>query len=239
MLWMHPRRMHWLLIVALTSFFTVSASSADPVIENAEFNVRAVSASQFEVQLRIRVGQASRAKGQQISHYLVRVQDEGLSSLTVSGEGDWLNHRFSPGRAVDRLEIELGQRLTQYVIRYRVVTTRNRVPLFVPEIPVRRGVEIRVEPGSGLAITGSTLPALDVDTVDGETVYRAELANIPAFLMMRLEPLSEVSWTDRFLTVGKVTDLALLLLILGSTAYWLRIRRMAVREMQKRKTGAA
>jgi hypothetical protein len=71
---------------------------------------------------------------------------------------------------------------------------------------------------AGHEVVGSTFPPLDQD-------LRTRMAGVPAFVLIRTKPAEQVTFLDRWVNASRLNDAAVVVLMLGSTVWWLGRRR--------------
>lgn len=169
----------------------------------------------------VRVAIDGRAAGEPARFTLLNYEGRPVMNMTATdGAGRPLAIATSPTGALVRLEIAAPADSPLIGLHY-TIAPGDRVPLPVPAAPPRSGekpAQLAVRIPEGHLVVGSTFPPLDQD-------LRTRMAGVPAFVLIRTMPAEQVSPIDRWVSAARLNDAAVIVLILGSTVWWLGRRR--------------
>jgi len=206
-----------LFLVLLLS--SPAAAQSVGYLRSFDASIRLRDGAPTEVAVRLSID--GLAAGAPARFTLLQYEGRPLMSVTATdGASRPLAIATSVAGAVVHVDITAPADSPSVELRYNIAPG-DRVPLPVPAAPPRSGerpVQLTVRIPDGHEVVGSTFPPLDQD-------LRTRMAGVPAFVLVRTKPAQQVTLFDRWVTASRLNDAAIIVLMLGSTVWWLGRRR--------------
>ncbi|MCI0745431.1 MAG: hypothetical protein L0Y58_08510 [Verrucomicrobia subdivision 3 bacterium] len=200
-----------------------ATASATPSLESVRVEIRAYSATEFEVRTQFQLD-APFDGGQHLSHLALLDSDQRIELLVTTADGAPVEAVAGREPRALRLLVTLSDaRPEQYEISYRVTSPRTgRVPILVPELATTRpqAVVVSLTVPNGYVLAES-FPRFE----EKGDAWVAVLSNVPSFVLIRIHAGEARSFSDRFLTAESLTNLLIPGVLAAFTAYWLVSRR--------------